>query len=199
MNYKSTINVLLLSMVLVSCAAKIVSRNYYQGHAAQLEIIEKDYKQLYKEKPFSLAFTSKDFTTVQVEIITDTITYIYDFDVDGRPILDTLQKYGLRQNRIYSLITKMKKIRCTWINSFDYYVNDKEQHLIFISIKPVLVRYPLSPPRYYIIAYFDRPQSFDKEGRLLDGMKVKRLRKLNGQVFKKINDRVCYTIAEKYR
>ncbi len=134
-----------------------------------------------------------------MELITDSLTYIYDFDVNEKRLSDTLYKFGFETDSILSIIASMQKINCTWINNFDYYVNDNERRLIFISIKPVVIRYPLSPPKYYIIAYFERPQTFDEKGRLLDGRRATRLRKLNGQVFRKITDRVCYTIAEKYR
>lgn len=188
-----------IASLFCSCSAKIVSKNFYEEHSEELLAIEKNYQTLYKEKPFSLAFTNKKLTQVSVELITDTLTYIYDFDVADKRLTDTLKKYGLRPDSVLNLITSMQKVSCTWINNFDYYVNDRERRLIFISIKPVLIRYPLSPPKYYIIAYFERPQTFDDKGRLLDGRRVNRLRKLNGQVFRKITDRICYTIAEKYR
>lgn len=198
---KSIYNLLFLFIAgtLLSCSAKIVSKNFYTEHSVELEKIEKNYKELYQKKPFSIAFTNKDLTKISLELITDSLTYIYDFGVNENRLSDTLSKYGLPVKPVRDLVSSMQKVSCTWINNFDYYVNDNERRLIFISIKPVVIRYLLSPPKYYIIAYFDRPQSFDEKGRLLDGKRVKRLRKLNGQVFKKITDRVCYTIAEKYR
>jgi hypothetical protein len=33
----------------------------------------------------------------------------------------------------------------------------------------------------------------------LDGRRTKEVRKIKGQVFYKITDRICYTITEKYR
>jgi len=199
MKTKQFILLIVATALLWSCSAKIVSKNFYQEHGAELEKIEENYKRLYSKKPFSLAFTNKSLSKVSVEMITDSLTYIYDFDVNEKRLPDTLRKYGLDSDSVLALIQSMQKVSCTWINNFDYYVNDNERRLIFISIKPVLVRYPLSPPKYYIIAYFQRPQTFDDKGRLLDGRRVNRLRKLNGQVFHKITDRVCYTIAEKYR
>lgn len=93
----------------------------------------------------------------------------------------------------------MHHIKAAWITSFDYYVNDRERSLIFISIKPKLIRQLFAPPKYYILAYFDQPQNFDSKGRLLDGRRTKRLRKLKDQVFTRITDRICFTVAEKYR
>ncbi|MCP9753391.1 hypothetical protein [Ferruginibacter sp. HRS2-29] len=199
MKLNHTISLLPVMAFLWSCSAKIVSKNFYQEHGEELQKIEQNYKRLYSKKPFSLAFTNKDLSKVSVEMITDSLTYIYDFEVSEKRLSDTLHKYGLEADSVLALIGSMQKVSCTWINNFDYYVNDNERRLIFISIKPVVVRYPLSPPKYYIIAYFERPQTFDEKGRLLDGRRASRLRKLNGQVFHKITDRVCYTIAEKYR
>ena len=184
---------------LSSCSTKIVSTNYYNINKNKLLVIEQSYKALYKTKPFSAAFTDRLLQTVSVELITDSLTYIYEMGVDEPRLLDTLSQYGYQAKPIYYLIKNMQSISCAWINNFDYYVNDHQHRLVLISIKPKLIRYLISPPKYYILAYFDRAQSFDEKGRLLDGKRVKRLRQLNGQTYRKITDRICFTIAEKYR
>lgn len=188
-----------LTYALGSCSTKIVSTNYYNINKNKLLVIEQTYKALYKTKPFSAAFTDRALQIVSIELITDSLTYIYEIGVDEPRLLDTLAKYGYQAKPIYYLIKNMQSISCAWINNFDYYVNDHQRRLVLISIKPKLIRYLLSPPKYYILAYFDRAQSFDEKSRLLDGKKVTRLRQLNGQTYRKITDRICFTIAEKYR
>ncbi|MFZ1528441.1 MAG: hypothetical protein WAT19_06820 [Ferruginibacter sp.] len=184
---------------LSACSSKIVSNNYYNLNQDELLRIEEKYKRLNNQKPFTLSFTDKDFNIVSLEMITDTLTYIYEFNTRETNLADTLTKYGYATSGILDIMRRMQQIKCTWITSFDYYVNDRERNLVFISIKPRVIRQLFSPPKYLILAYFDQPQVFDNQGRLLDGRRTKRLRKLKGQVFTRITDRICYTVAEKYR
>jgi hypothetical protein len=176
-----------------------VSNNYYQEHKGTVDSIERRYEKLNPVKPFSLAFTDKKFDLVAIEMISDTLTRIYEFNINERKLRDTLLKYNYDTTGIYYLIRKMKESKVTWINSFDYYVNDQPQQLIILSIKPKTIRYIFSPPKYIALTYFRTPQYFDEKGRLLDGRRTKEVRKIKGQVFYRITDRICYTITEKYR
>ena len=112
---------------------------------------------------------------------------------------DTLLKYNYDTAGINYLVSKMQQTKVTWINSVDYYVNDLPQQLIYLSIKPVTIRYIFSPPKYIALGYFRTAQSFDEKGRLLDNRRTKKIRKIKGQVFYRITDRICYTITDKYR
>jgi len=190
---------LILSTLLVSCSTKIVSNNYYQEHKGTVDSIERRYERLNVIQPFSLAFTDKDFNIISIEMISDTLTRIYEFNITEKRLADTLLKYNYDTTGIFYLIRKMQLTKVTWINTFDYYVNDQPQQLIILSIKPVTIRYLFSPPKYIALAYFRTPQSFDEKGRLLDSRRTKMLRKIKGQVFYRITDRICYTIMEKYR
>lgn len=184
---------------LCACTGKNISGNYYEKHKPGLDSIENSYKKLYRQKKFTLAFTDKSFNTISLEIITDSLSYIYEFNPVEKRLDDTLHKYDLPVSDIKTLIKSMQRIRCTWLNNFDYYVDNKEHHLIFVSIKPLAFRYPFMPVKYYILAFFFEPQSFDDKGRLLDREGRKRIRRINDAVFRKINERVCYTIGEKFR
>lgn len=195
-----------LSIVLVtclllaaSCSTKIISTNIYQEQKENLDNIERRYEKLNSTNQFSLAFTDKEFNVVSLEMITDTLTRIYEFNVIEERLADTLLEYNYDTAGIYYLIRKMQQTKVTWINSFDYYVNDLPQQLIILSIKPVTIRYIFSPPKYVALAYFRTAQIYDEKGRLLDSRRTKQVRKIKDQVFYKITDRVCYTITEKYR
>ena len=192
--------ILTSSLILhTSCDTKIVSTNYYQLHKGFLDSIENTYEKLNAIKPFAVAFTNKKQDIVLLELISDSLTRIYEFNVNEQRLADTLTKYKYDTARLSSLIRQMQHTKVTWINNFDYYVNDLPQQMIYLSIKPVTIRYPFSPPKYITLAYFRTAQSFDVKGRLVDGRRTKRIRKLNDQTFYKITDRICYTIAEKYR
>ena len=186
-------------MLFASCSPKNISEKYYFQHEKVLDRIEESYKELYNQTPFSIAFTDKAFHTVSLDIITDSMKYIFEFGEGEERIADTLEKYGMNANRILQLINRMQEIRCTWINKFDYYVDEKKNSLIFMSIKPVVLKAPFSNKKYYILTYFTQPQAFDSEGRLLDKRRQRRLRKINGEIFHRINDKVCYTISAAYR
>jgi hypothetical protein len=187
------------SLLATSCSTKIVSTNIYQEHKEYLDNIERRYEKLNPTNQFSLAFTDKKFSIVSLEMITDTLTRIYEFNVTEKRLADTLIKFNYDTAGIFYLIKKMQQSKVTWINSFDYYVNDQPQQLIILSIKPVTIRYIFSPPKYVALAYFRTSQSFDEKGRLLDNRRTKQVRKIKDQVFYKITDRICYTITDKYR
>ena len=195
------LSIILISCLLftASCSTKIISTNIYQEQKENLNKIESRYEKLNPTNHFSLAYTDKKFNIISLEMISDTLTRIYEFNINERRLADTLIKYNYDTAGIYFLIRKMRESKVTWINSFDYYVNDQPQQLIILSIKPVTIRYIFSPPKYVALAYFRTNQSFDEKGRLLDNRRTKQVRKIKDQVFYKITDRICYTITDKYR
>jgi hypothetical protein len=187
------------SLLTVSCSTRIISNNYYQEQKGTVDSIESHYEKLNAKKPFALAFTDKDLDIVSIEMISDSLTRIFEFGVNEERLKDSLLKYGYDASGVYYLINKMQQTKITWINSVDYYVNDRPQQLIYLSIKPVTIRYLFSPPKYIALGYFRTAQSFDEKGRLLDNRRTKRVRKIKGQIFYRITDRICYTITDKYR
>jgi hypothetical protein len=193
--------IILVTFLLLStsCSTRIISNNYYQEQKETLDQIESRYEKLNAVKPFALAFTDKDFNIISFEMISDSLTRIYEFNLYEQRLADTLMKYNYDTSGIFPLIRGMQQTKVTWINSVDYYVNDQPQQLIYLSIKPVTIRYLFSPPKYIALGYFRTTQSFDEKGRLLDNRRTKRVRKIKGQVFYKITDRICYTITDKYR
>ena len=195
------VSIVLITFLLLttSCSTKIISTNYYQEKKGTVDSIESRYEKLNARKPFALAFTDKKLNIVSLEMISDSLTRIYEFNLGEQRLGDTLLKFNYDTAGIYYLIRKMQQTKVTWINSVDYYVNDQPQQLIYVSIKPVTIRYLFSPPKYIALGYFRTPQSFDEKGRLLDNRRTKKVRKIKGQTFYKITDRICYTVMEKYR
>jgi hypothetical protein len=192
--------VLIICLLLAtSCSTKIISTNYYQEKKGTVDSIESRYEKLNARKPFAIAFTDKKLNIVSLEMISDSLTRIYEFNLGEQRLGDTLLKFNYDTAGIYYLIRKMQQTKVTWINSVDYYVNDQPQQLIYLSIKPVTIRYLFSPPKYIALGYFRTAQSFDEKGRLLDNRRTKQVRKIKGQVFYKITDRICYTVTDKYR
>jgi hypothetical protein len=183
----------------ISCSPKNISSTYYYQHEKVLDQIEENYKKLYTLKPFTVGFTDRQFNNLSFQIFTDTLSYIYQFNIDETRLADTLMAYKFNAPKVIELIHQMRSIRCTWINKFDYYVNEKKNTLIFMSIKPVALSAPFSYKKYYTLTYFPKPQYFDGSGQLLEKKRTKSLRKINGEIFNRINDKVCYTISGNFR
>jgi hypothetical protein len=187
-------------LVISSCTSrKVFSTNYYVENEKTLTQIEQSYKTLYSQKPFSLAFTDRSFNEISIEIITDSIKYIYAFGIKEPRLTDTLLKYGLPVKSITDLVTQMQSIHCMWINNLDYYSNNRKQSLVFMSIRHVAIHLPFTYEKFYILTFYAQPQYFDSEGRLLERRRLRKLRKINDEIFRRINDKVCYTISERFR
>ena len=200
MNKTSVIALLsIISGLFFSCSPKNISTKYYYENEKALDRIESTYKELYPKGPFTVGFTNRTFKTISLEIITESLSYIYEFNIDEPRLKDTLLVYKLNKEKISYLIHQMQSIRCTWINQSDYYVDGKKHSLIFMSIKPYALKAPLSYAKYYVLTYFEQPQYFDSEGRLLDKRKLRRLRKINGETFRRINSKVAYSISGTFR
>ena len=189
-----------IMLLLCSCASrKVFSTNYYRENEKTLSIIEQSFKTLYEQKHFSVGFTDQSFNYVSIEIITDSIKYIYEFEINETRFRDTLKKYGLPVQGITDLVTQMRSIQCIWINNLDFYTNNQKKSLVFMSIRPVAVHLPFTTEKYYILTFYSQPQYFDSEGRLLANRRIRQLRKINDDVFRRINDKVAYTISERFR
>ncbi len=197
--FRNILAIIGLLCAVLSCASNNISSKYYYQNKNTLDSIEHSYKHLYLERPFSIAFTNRSFNTVTIQIITDTLSYIYEFTVNEQRLKDTLVAYHLDSAKIIDLITKMKAIRCTWINSYNFYVAEKKKSLVFMSIKPIAINAVFSYKKYYMLTYFQQPQYFDSTGKLLDKKRLRTLRKINGEIFQRINDKVCYTVSGKFR
>ncbi|MEO7306315.1 MAG: hypothetical protein ABIR78_13660 [Ferruginibacter sp.] len=194
---------LILSIAIVgsifSCSPKNISTTYYYQNEKVLDNIEESYKKLSKHHPFRIGFTSRDFQTITLELITDTLSYVYEFAVNEPRLADTLTKFHLDAAKVIGMIQQMQSIRCTWIKDFYYYVDEKKDSMIFMSIKPVALKRPFAYAKYYVLTYFPQPQYFDSEGQLLDKKRLQTLRKINGEIFRRINNKVCYTISGNFR
>jgi len=185
-------------LVLFSCASTNMAK-YYNDNKTVLDTLETQYKAQYDKTPFSIAFTDKNFKNVGIEILTDSIKYIYEFGYNEPRIKDTLTKYRLDAQGITDIIATMRSIKCIWINNLDYFVNERLHYMVYMSIRAKTFNIPFTQKRYNILAYFSRPQYYDSKGRLLTGRRERKIRKVNADVFKKITDKVCYTVSNLYR
>ena len=194
--------IFLLIIMLSSCATAIhqkTAQKYYSNNELTISRINETYKSIYAVKPLVIEFTDNEFNYVIIEIKTDSLRYIYEFNVNSNNLKDTLLKFDFDTLYVMKLIRDMKNIKCTWINTLDYYVDDKKQNLVFMSMRPVSFDLALTKRKYYTLTFYQQKQYYDAEGRLLDKKNRILLRKVNNEIFWRINDRVCYTISTHFR
>ncbi len=191
---------LIATMLLVSCASrKQLTSSFYHQNEKELVQIEKKYRTLYDKSPFSIEFIDKSFNFINIEIITDSLKIIYEFDIRNQNMQDTLTRYGMPASEITDLVMQMKSIHCIWINVLDYYANNRRNYLVLMSIRPLAFRLPFTKEKYLILTFYAQPQYFDAEGNLLDNRRLRKIRKINGEIFRRINNKVCYTVSGKFR
>ena len=118
------------------------------------------------------------------------------------------QYYEQHKATIHEIETLYKKITASRLLSvafydlgLDYYVDGKKQYLVFMSVpvKQFSLFPVLQKNKYYLFNFYAQPQYYDEQGRLLDKKKLQQLRKINSEVFRRINEKVCYTISGKFR
>jgi hypothetical protein len=186
-------------LILAASCTRLNITNYYHRHRSTLDGIEETYRNAYTKKPFTIEFTDRSFDRVSLELVTDTLTYIYEYQIGEPRLQDTLLKYGYDTTAIAWLIDNMRSRKCTWIDNLDYYSETNKHSLIYISLWPRALNSPFVNKKYYILTYFQQPQYFDSEGRLLVGHRLRRIRKINGDVYHRINDKVCFTVSDRFR
>ena len=190
---------LLILLVQATSCTSLNITNYYRKNQSALDSIEAGYRKAYLKKPFSIEFTNRSFNKLSLELVTDTLTYIYEYTVGEPRLQDTLLRYGYDTAGINNLITDMRSMECTWIDNLDYYTEERKHSLIYISLWPRVFNSPFVNKKYYILTYFQQPQYFDNDGRLLVGRRLRRIRRINADVFRRINDKVAYTISDRFR
>ena len=193
------LHIITISIIAASCSSsRELPANYYRQNEATLLSIKDRFKKIHRLRPFSFEVEDKNFSEVGIEIITDTIRYIYHFKPGENNLADTLQAYHFNVAEMLTLFTDMKQMRCTWITNLDYYEKGQEKFMVFLSLR----HYKLGSDRkekYFTVVFFDQPQFFDNKGRLLAKEKSRTIMKINGQIFYKINNRVFFTLSGTFR
>ena len=187
---------------LSSCSvSKTYPKEYYAQHKTTMEEMETLYGNITNEKLIAIAFYDLEFNDISLEFKTDTVRYIYDFYYGEKRMNDSLFKFGYDTTLVQRLIKDMRAIGCTWINTLDYYVDGKKRLLLFMSapVKQFTLVPFLRKRKYYLFNFYTQPQYYDEQGRLLDKRTVRRIRKVSGEVFWRITDKVCYTVSTKFR
>lgn len=178
---------------------KNFTKDFYNANETRLENLRKDYNNLYSAKPFALLFETKEFNNIGFEIITDSIKYIYHFDLAQTNFQDTLLKYDYDVPKMKSLVKNMQDIQCTWLTKLDYYEDLNKRYLTLMAVRNKALNSTFKGESYCTLAFFERPQPFDEKGRFLDRSNRKRNRTINDYKLQRVNDRVGYAITRHYR
>ncbi len=186
--------------LMASCATrKKITTDFYFQHEKELVEIEQTYRNLNDPHPFSIEFTDNSFDYINLEIQTGPLKRIYEFGINEPRLPDTLSRYGLPVTKMLELVNRMRSNHCIWIHNLDYYTNNQKNYLVFMSFRQVRFRLPFAADKYFILTFYEQPQYFDPEGNLLDNRRLRRIRKINGEIFRRINNKVCYTISSRFR
>jgi len=154
---KTILMLIIMSCFIASCSTTLPSHypeKYYKQNEAAIIGIESNYSNIYRQKPLVIAFADNGFQYVTVEMKTDSLRYVYEFKVAEKRLADTLQKFGFDVNAVLKLIKDMQRIKCTWINRLEYYVDDKKQKLILLSIRPKVFDVMFSGKKYYTLTFY---------------------------------------------
>lgn len=199
-SFKHIVVFLLAASLFTSCAVSTkFPITYYNENESDIVAMEALYNRIAAARPISIGFTDRQFRHVLVEMKTDTVRYVYEFNVNDPSLFDSLQHYGYDTAATVQLLKYMKQTQCTWINTLDYYTARTKQLLTFMSIRNKALAPPFSQEKYFILTFYKQPQYYDENGILLDRRNLRRARKVNNEIFKRINDKVCYTISAKFR
>lgn len=199
---KHITNILLgcIILVLASCSTgRNLSTDYYFENRGIIDSIRNRFATCYAQKPFSIEFKDRSFRYISYEILNDTMRHIYNFDLQDTDLADTLDKYQYNTPEIINLLADMRAIRCTWISKLDYYENRRKKSLVFVSVRHNKLESLLNGEKYYALAFFNERQTFDERGRLRDKSERRRSREINGVVFRRVTDRICYAITGNFR
>lgn len=187
-------------LLMLSCNhSRKFTQNYYSENEKTILAIHERFMRMYDEHPFSLELKDRYLNRIGLEIITDSIKYIYAFNINEPFLTDTLRKYGFDIAGMGDLIIDMQRAHCTWITNLDYYENRRKKELLFLSVRHRALESFLKPEKYFTMALFNEPQPLDDKKRLLDKEGVSQLRKINGKVYRSINGKTFYALADSYR
>lgn len=189
-----------LAAWLCSCSAsKKFTLSHYDENKNSFQSVYSQYKELYSKRPFSMHTQGKEFDHASLEILSDTMNYIYDFDLRENKINDTLKKYRFDSIAIRQFIHDMQTLNCTWVTKLDYFENRQKKYMVFLSIRHRKLESLFKKNKYFTLAFFDEAQPSDNEGRLQDRRNRRNLRKINGANFYRINDRIFYSVSRTFR
>ena len=131
-------------------------------------------EQLYDKTPFALELHDKKLTRIGIEIHTDSIRYIYDFNTSESYLIDTLHKYQFDVDQMNGMSSAICKSKLYLDHQpVNIMKNVKKISRFHLGERSKTKR--LSKARKIFHAgFFDQPQPYDEQGRLLGSEDLKK-------------------------
>jgi len=173
-----------------SCAMKVErkSASYYLKHKQEITDILNNYHALYNKQPFSCGFTDRSYKYFVMQIMTDTVRYIYNTELNKATLYKAVKLVRYDTARLSLMMNQMKNIKLLWMDKTSFWVNEKEEIVTFLSFKSVAVEQPFTENKYYILLFTD--QRLD----------IPELReRLKKGDLARIEDKVYFMIGNQYR
>lgn len=200
MKKSGAIFLLVIAMLAASCNhSRKFTQTYYSENEQSILSIRDRFNRIYSQHPFSLELKDKYLQRIGLEIITDSIKYIYAFNLNESYLTDTLRRYGFDIREMGDLILDMQRAHCTWITNLDYYEKYEKKELLFLSVRHKALESSMKPEKYFTMVLFNQDQPMDEKNRLLDREGLSQFRKINGKVYRSINKRTFYAVTDMYR
>jgi hypothetical protein len=144
------------AIFILGCTAtsKRKSENYYYQNKDQITEILKLYERLYTHQPFSAGYSDKSYKYVTMEVITDTVRYVFNNKGDSKTkLFETIRKFDYDTAMLKELSERLKTIKALWLSKAIFNVNGKKEAVTFLSFKSVLVEKPFVENKYYILLF----------------------------------------------
>lgn len=180
----------ILVAFLASCASTSTRKtaDYYRQNEQAIKEIRKLYDTLYRQQPFASGFTDKSCKYYVLQVMTDTLRYIFDTEHNERKLYETVLRFQYDTAMLRQLAMKMKTLKCLWLARAPVYSETKSDTVEYLSFKSVSVDKPFEENKYYVLIFLDHQiVSPEAEARVRKGDLVK------------IDELVYFTIGSKYR
>jgi hypothetical protein len=188
--FKTVVLILVAGLLFGACAAgkKRKSANYYREHKSSLDSLRSLYDELYHHQAFSAGFTDKSYKYFVMEVITDTVRYIYNTEKNQPQVIEMISKFQYDKEKIRRFGELMKANECLWLSKSSFYANEKRETVTYLSFKSAATDRPFVENKYYVLIFMDHPiTSTGIRQRIKDGELVK------------IDELVYFTIGNAYR
>ncbi|GAO45154.1 hypothetical protein [Flavihumibacter petaseus] len=172
------------------CAATTTrkSADYYRENREDIEEMIRLYDQSYRHQPFSAGFTDKSYRYYVMEVVTDTVRYIYDTEYDEWRLYGTIMRYNYDTASLRKISQLMEKTKCLWISKTSFFVEEKRETVTYLSFRSAKTVHPFVENKYYILVFLNQPVTHPAvKERISRGDLVR------------ISDLVYFTIGSRYR
>lgn len=196
------VSIVFLIIFNISCSNTFSSRNsqqYYNEHKQVLEKIKQTYEVNYRRNAFSIIFQNKGLSDFAIELTTDSLTYIYRFQLHDERLTDTLKKFNINPDEITGMIDQMVSIHSLSVQTFNYYWKATKHSMVHISTDPKPLSIHIIPKKYFVFGFFPELQYFNSKGLLKGSADTDVLLFIGGLNYHKINDSTGYSSHNKFR